>query len=142
MAKWNVSDVQAEIQRRISLMSPADQARVDYAKLNTVDIKSIIDSMQAKWTWDIWDKVSPINDASAALILERNPNITADTEVFLVLRDGKVIFFQPQMPNDNTKLTKANVRTFALEFRDNYVNDAIINQIFEIIMMPETGVDL
>lgn len=65
-------------------------------ELGTIDQDSIDQEEQAKLTYEIWDKVSPINNASAEVMLTRK-DVDPSTEIYL-LRDaltGKVVYFQP-----------------------------------------------
>ncbi len=65
-------------------------------QLATVDQDAVEVEEQAKLTYEIWDKVSPINKASAEVMLARK-DVDPATEIY-ILRDaltGKVIYFQP-----------------------------------------------
>lgn len=133
MPRMAVTELIAECQRRYAALDPEDRAKVDITKLSKVPIQDILNELQASWTWEIWDGTSPINGASADLVKERQ-RLDAESQVFLLRRDGRIVFLQPSIPHTGEKLTAANVRDEALKFRDSYVNDHIIDTIFERMM--------
>lgn len=71
-------------------------AEVD-AALATLNQDAIYDEQRAPWTVEVWDRVSPINGAPASHFLERG-DVPDDGDVYLLVRDGAVVGFQPHEP--------------------------------------------
>ncbi len=102
-----------------------DGVSVDLAdvttQLATVDQDAVEAEVQSKLTYEIWDKVSPINDASAERMLARD-DVDPSTEIYL-LRDaqtGMVVYFQPHKPKVSgvRRMSTANCLACAKEHKD------------------------
>jgi len=50
-----------------------------------------------RYTIQIWDRVSPIEGVPAEHYLAR-PDVPPDGEIYLIYRDGQLLFFQPHDP--------------------------------------------
>lgn len=68
-------------------------------ELAGIDQEFIAEEEQSRLTYEVWDKVSPINDASAERMLARE-DVDSSAEIYLLrdARTGKVIYFQPHKP--------------------------------------------
>lgn len=69
-------------------------------ELATLDQPAIEAEERAKLIYEVWDKVSPINEASAEVMLARF-DVDPLTEIYLIrdVATGKVIYFQPHKPS-------------------------------------------
>ncbi len=74
----------------------ATDAELDTA-LATVNQDALYDAERAPWTAQVWDRTSPINGVPAQHFLDRDD--VGDTgDIYLLLRDGQVVGFQPHDP--------------------------------------------
>src|SRR4051812_46706044 len=67
------------------------------AVLATIDQDAVAETARARWSWEVWDRTSPVNDTPAEHFLGRDD--VGDSAVYLLLRDGTVVFFQPHTPH-------------------------------------------
>ena len=79
-------------------LANATNAEIDNA-LAAINQDAIYDAHRAKWTTQVWDRVSPINGVPAQHFLDREDvDENGDDDIYLLLRDGVVVGFQPHEP--------------------------------------------
>lgn len=69
------------------------------AQIDLYDFSALINTEKAKYTVEIWDKVSQINGVDADTILQGRTDIPDNGEIYLIKQDGVVKTFQPHNPN-------------------------------------------
>lgn len=85
----------ARVKEQITLPNVTD-AEVD-AALASVDQAAVYDAQRATWTEQVWDRKSPINGVPAEHFLNRG-DVPETGDVYLLLRNGQVVGFQPHEP--------------------------------------------
>lgn len=140
MARMNENQLRQEIRRRVNEMVRIEGANIDQAKLDSLDIASISAAMAKRWQFVQWDKTSPINGVDAATIIERY-GIAPDDAVFMLLKDGQVIVFQPFQPNlsGRQKMTQATINTIAQNMLDTQIDQAIMDEIYPMLVIAPAG---
>lgn len=73
-----------------------DRINNELSKINQATIQA---EEEAKFVYEIWDKVSPINGVPAEKFLTRD-DVDPDSEIYLIkdAATGQVIYFQPHEP--------------------------------------------
>lgn len=108
--------------------------------LDGLDIESLQQVEASKYEYLIWDKQSPINQASASAVIQSlvNQGIDTSSEMYLIKEiGGNVIYFQPHAPNVSgyVKMDQITVVQYAEEnfknFLQNIVNSIIIKTVKE-----------
>lgn len=91
-----------------SRLSARDRGKLE-AALAGVDQAAVFAEAKAAVEVVVWDKVSPINDLPADYWLSRT-DVDPDSEIYLVLHDGAVVYFQPHAPvvPGNVRMKDAN----------------------------------
>lgn len=89
--------------RRVFTTGPealsATDAEID-AALATVNQDAIYDAERSTWTTQVWDRKSPINGVPAQYFLDRvDVDEKGTDDIYLLLRDGQVVMFQPHEPD-------------------------------------------
>ena len=93
------------------------------AALVEIDTDALRSNANERVTWELWDKESPINDASAEYVKTRKDYV--DGTVYLVLVDGQVVVMQPIIPGAEglTAMTDETAQTYAEQMRGVLVED-------------------
>lgn len=71
-------------------------AEID-AALAAVNQDAVYDEQRAAWTTQVWDRTSPINGVPAEHFLARD-DVGPTGDIYLLIRDGQVVMFQPHEP--------------------------------------------
>lgn len=80
-------------------LANATNAEIDNA-LAAINQDAVYDTHRAKWTVQVWDRVSPINGVPAQHFLDRvDVDENGTDDIYLLLQDGKVVGFQPHEPD-------------------------------------------
>lgn len=138
MPRMNENQLRAEIKRRINDMIQ-NGANLDPAKVDALDINAIANDIAARWTFQQWDKVSPINGIEPEIILDRY-DIAPGDAVFMLLRDGVVSIFQPYDPSAGRRMTPATVNQIAQDMLDDQINQAIMDEVYpRVVVAPNYG---
>lgn len=74
---------------------------------------------RARYQVVLWDRKSPINGVPASDVLAARDDIPPDGAVYLIVRDGQVIYFQPHKPGVAGIEPMTEVE--ALQYADEYV---------------------
>lgn len=139
MPRLNENQLRTEIKRRINDLIKSGATNFDPAKVDALDINAIANDMAARWTFQQWDKTSPINDVDAAIILDRY-DIGPEDSVFMLLRDGIVSIFQPYDPTAGKRMTPATVNQIAQDMLDDQINQAIMDEVLpRVVVAPDFG---
>jgi hypothetical protein len=130
----NEAQIRKAIKDRVNVMIRDEGASFDPAKLDGIDVKTYMSDIASQWTFEEWDKVSPINRADAQTVIERY-DIAPEDSVFLLKRNGQVVFFQPFQPETegHVKMTPATVRTIAQDMLDKIVDQVIIEYVIPLL---------
>ena len=110
---------------------------VDFANylLSEFDFDTYVQSELSHLSVEQWDKQSPINGVSADVLLKRPDFKNADI-VYLVKKDGSVIYIQPHNPfemgfvpvtsSNYDEITQRHLRQIAEQFAlPKFLNDVI-----------------
>lgn len=83
--------------------------------LASVDREAIKSELRARYRIEVWDRKSPINGVPAEVILATRTDIPPGGLAYLIIRDGRVLYFQPHDPFEPglVKLTESNVQEVA-----------------------------
>lgn len=83
--------------------------------LASVDREALKNELRARYRIEVWDRKSPINGVPAESILATRRDIPPGGLAYLIVRDGRVLYFQPHDPFEPglVKLTEANVQEVA-----------------------------
>ena len=95
--------------------------------------EKIAEIQRARFSYEIWDKKSPINNVPAKDIIEsRNYDIG---QAYLIYIDGKIIYFQDHNPNKNgyIKMTKKEAIEIAESLIDKKIEESVDRIILENI---------
>ena len=103
--------------------------------LNTIDQNAIFQEERAKFTVEIWDKVSPINGIPAEKIIARD-DVPDDGEIYLVYVDGQLRFLQPHDPFQAgiVAMTKETVEQIANQHVDQLAWQSADERIFNMVL--------
>jgi len=121
--------VKATLASAPALPAPVSPADVD-SVLARVDVEALQREADGEYTWEIWDKRSPINGIPAEEMI-RNYNIAPDDVVFLLRnKDGLVELFQPVAPGvpGNVKMNRAQAEEYARAAYRERVEIALVNK--------------
>lgn len=141
MARMNENQLRQEIKRRINDMIKQG-ANLDPAKVDALDINAIAADMATRWTYQLWDKTSPVNGVDAATVIERY-NIAPTDSVFMLLKDGQVIIFQPfdASAGGRAKMTPATVNQIAQDALDDQINQAVMDEVYPLVTVAAPTVE-
>lgn len=119
----------------VKLMNDVEGSNKDSSKLNGIDIAAIRAIIKSDWSYQIWDRVSPINGVPASEVLAKRTDIPANGDVYLVLNQGAVVIFQPHSPDDegHVAMTGGTASAFASKHMDDLIDHNTINHIISSI---------
>lgn len=72
-----------------------DDVRVKQA-LKVVNQADVLKEQRSRWSVSLWNRTDDINGVGASYFLERDD--MTDGEVYLISKDGNVLYFQPHDP--------------------------------------------
>ena len=82
---------------------------------------------RARWSWELWDHVSPINGVEANDIMRLRSDIPKDGVVYLIYRDGELLYFQPHDPDEpgHKKMGFTRARSMARKHVERLVEESV-----------------
>ena len=103
--------------------------------LSLFDFEDYVQDELSQLDVQIWDKQSPINGVSASAFLSR-PDVKNADIIYLVLKNGQVIYFQPHSPfsagfvpitaENFDEVTQRHLRQIAEQYATSrFINDII-----------------
>ena len=92
-----------------------------------VDIDEIIENLKTNYSWEIWDKKSPINGIESEQILKRK-DIIYGGEIYLIKRNNKIIIFQPHSLN-----MKAMDLSLAISSAKEHIDNLVLDDIKKLL---------
>ena len=102
------------------------------------DINLIIEEAKALFSFEIWDKVSPINGASASLVLKQFPFTLPNWNglSYFIKSNGKIIYFQT---NDSPGWLPITTETRAKEMADVQILSLATNEAIQVMLSKLGG---
>lgn len=91
-------------------MANLDSTAIDNA-LAQVDQDSAFDAERASLSVTLWDRASDINGVPAATVLSTR-KIPENGAVYLITKNGSVVFFQATAPGGSAVMTQADASTY------------------------------
>lgn len=106
--------------------------------INKQDREQIENEQKSRFSYEIWDKKSPIKGIPATKI---KSSINHDfKQVYLIYIDNKLVYFQDHKPNESgyISMTKSEAEKEAQEFInkkiEEYTDDIIAKNVIKTIM--------
>ena len=103
--------------------------------LNAIDQAAVATQERARISIQVWDKVSPLNGVSASAVLARQ-DIAPDGEIYLLFRDGALLYLQPHDPNSSgiVAMTSINVNPIASQHADSVATQFSAERVVEEVL--------
>lgn len=138
MPKKSVNEIKQIIRDAIPRLNEEDRGNkkpISADKLDAINIEDIQNELENRWSYEVWDKVSPINGVEANRVLERHSYITDDMEVYLIREGDRVIYFQPHVPGVEgiQKMKKNDVKTHAENHKDSVIDEQVIQRVIQLL---------
>lgn len=117
--------------REIGIQVSAQKVR---AYLASVDRETLKNELRAHYRVEVWDRKSPINGVPAEVILASRRDIPPGGLAYLIIKDGRVVYFQPHDPFEPglVKLTEANVHEVGARHLERIVEDEVAQRILQM----------
>jgi hypothetical protein len=100
--------------------------------LAQVDHEQIKKKHRERFTYEVWDKKTPINGVPAEVILARE-DVHEDGEIYLLYKDGVLTHIQPHAPHEIgfKKMDQDTVHEHANRHIDHYTHHHAKEEIIE-----------
>jgi hypothetical protein len=100
--------------------------------LTQVDHEAIVQKHRERFTYEVWDKKTPINGVPAEVILSRD-DVQEDGEIYLLYKDGVLTHIQPHVPHEVgfKKMDKDTVHEHAKRHAEHYAQHHADEEIIE-----------
>lgn len=104
-------------------------------------IDAVIAEKELEASWELWDKISPVNGVSAQTILARG-DVPADGAVYLIRKGERVVWFQPHEPHvpGRVPMSPETARACAVDQYERIITDEVMS-VLDAGDQPETELE-
>lgn len=135
MNREQIDKVANVLRQRGRDITPGDVALA----ATSIDVDAISSDVDARVSWEVWDKSTPINGVEPDYFLNRDDY--AGGEVYLVRLDGRVVMVQPHVPGVDglEPITPNVVRRLAEEQKQQIVEDMSFIAVVDAVEASVAG---
>lgn len=131
----NNTEIKEAARKLVAFLNEQGEKK-DVFKLDEIDIAAIQENTKKAWTFEVWDKKSPINGRDADFILmHKKKEIPEGGLIYLLKRDGQVVYFQPHNPKESgfVAMTTLDVEKLGMEHLQRVIDEEVVQAVVNLL---------
>jgi hypothetical protein len=104
------------------------------AAFESIDTDALTAAETSRWTFEIWDRTTPINGVPAIDVISKRNDIPETGDIVLISVDGKIVMFQPHDPIEPGFAPIVDGNITGRQMTIKAVEESVDSQILQLVI--------